>query len=207
MMSPAKHPLDIYRCTAFRTPRIRLRPARAEDQPLMFGWRSDVETSRFLSGAAPATIDEQRRWFARVCDDPSYSYHIVEDEGVPIGFTSMYNADPACAEAEWGLIIGTSRKAGDVRIVAPLCCSCAFGVGGLDALYVCVNEANVGAVRRVEQMGAVRFNEPSAYRKEGELLLRIQPDGFEERRRALIAGNPALADELAFEQYRVETGA
>ena len=206
-MNPSKPPLDAYRQTEFRTRRIRLRPARARDQELMFGWRSDADTARYLSGAAPKSIDEQREWFARVSRNTCYSYHIVEDEGVPIGFTSMFNADPACPDAEWGLIIGRQRKPGDVRVVAPLCCTCAFGYGGLDTLYVCVNENNVGAVRRVEQMGARLIDGPSNYRKEGELLLRIDSDEFDKKLTALVAGNPALADELAVAAHEVESSA
>ncbi len=171
----------------------------------MFGWRSDVDTSRYLSGAAPKSIAQQREWFERVSGDPAYSYHIVEDDGVPIGFTSMYNADPSRRDAEWGLVIGRHRKPGDVSVVAPLCCSCAFDHGRLESLYTCVNEKNVGAVRRVEQMGARLFEGPSIYRKEGEILLCIRPDEFRRRLRALIDDNPALADELAVETRVVDT--
>lgn len=203
-MNTLTHPLQTYRRTEFRARRICLRPAAARDQELMFGWRSHVDTSRFLSGAAPESMAKQREWFERVCADMSHSYHIVEDEGVPIGYTSMFNADPSHPDAEWGLVIGTDRKPGDARVIAPLCCSCAFNFAGLDSLYVCINAENVGAIRRVEQMGARPFTGPSIYRKKGELLLRITPDEFEERLHALADGNPALTGELAVETHIAE---
>lgn len=171
----------------------------------MFGWRTDAETSRFLSGAAPESIENQREWFERVCSDTSYSYHIVEDQGVPIGFTSMSNADPAHAEAEWGMVMGKHREPGVMRVIAPLCCICAFKFGELEALYTCINEKNSGAVRRVEQMGARLFDGPSIYRKKGELLFRINSDEFKKILLTLADSNPAWTDELDVEMHLVET--
>lgn len=165
----------------------------------MFAWRSDAVTSRYLSGAAPASIENQRAWFERVCRDASYSYHIVEDHGAPIGFTSMFNADPANNEAEWGLVIGRQRKPGDVRIVAPLCCKCAFDFGGLEAIYTCIKAENSGAIRRVEQMGARLVEEPSIYQKKGELLFRIRSDDFKTILSTLADGDSAVEDQLDVE--------
>lgn len=205
-MNSPQLPLADYRRAEFRTSRFLLRPARAEDQGLMFGWRSDVDTSRYLSGAAPKSIENQREWFERVCRDTSYSYHIVEDQGVPIGFTSMFNAAPTNADAEWGLIIGKQREPGDVRVVAPLCCKSAFKFGELNALYTCINEDNVGAIRRVQKMGARRYESPSAYRKKGELLFRIDSEEFKKVLLTLAASNPEWTDELDVEMHVVDTG-
>lgn len=198
-MNPVEPPLALYRKAEFRTNRFRLRPAGVQDQNLMFGWRSDADTSRFLSGAAPESIENQLAWFERVCADSAYSYHIVEDMGEPIGFTSMVNADPTQAEAEWGLVISKQRKPGDGRIVAPLCCKCAFTLASLKNLYTCINEGNAGAVRRVEQMGASPVEGPSVYRKKGELLFRINADDFEETLLTLTNSNPSLIDALDVE--------
>lgn len=200
-MTSTKPPLDVYRRAVFRTKRIRIRPARALDQILMFGWRSDADTSRFLSGDAPESMKDQRDWFDRIRSNTSYGYHIVEDRGVPIGYTSMFNADPATSDAEWGLVMGKNREPGDVRIVAPLCCTCAFKFGGLDAVYTCINENNSGAVRRVKQIGAKLFEGSSAYRKKGELLFKIGSDEFEKALLGLADSNPTLIDDLDVEMY------
>jgi RimJ/RimL family protein N-acetyltransferase len=170
----------------------------------MFGWRSDVETARFLSAAAPESIENQLAWFERVCRDTSYSYHIVEDLGVPIGFTSMVNADPAHSDAEWGVVMSTQRQPGVVKIFAPLCCICAFKFGGLENLFTCINENNTGAIRRVKQMGAKLFEEPSIYRKKGELLFRITADGFKETLSGLADDSPEWTDALAVQMHLVE---
>jgi len=171
----------------------------------MFRVRSDADTARFLSGAAPKSIENQRAWFERVCGDQRYSYHIVEDQGEPIGFASMFNADSATAEADWGLIISKQRKPGDGRIVAPLCCKCAFQLAGLKNLYTCINEDNGGAIRRVEQMGARLFEGPSIYRKEGELLVQIAAENIETKLLQLTHSKPTLADALNVEMQIVET--
>ena len=173
----------------------------------MFGWRSDAETARFLSGAAPKSIEDQLEWFERVRRDTSYSYHIIEDQSVPIGFTSMFNADPAHSEAEWGVVMGKHREPGVVRVIAPLCCICAFKYGGLENLYTCINEKNGGAIRRVEQFGAMLIEEPSIYRKDGELLFRINSDAFKKTLLTLVDTNPTLTDELGVEMHVVETEA
>ncbi len=170
----------------------------------MYGWRSDIDTSRFLSAAPPESIESQLTWFERVCRDPGYSYHIVEDRGVPIGFTSMFNADPARADAEWGVVMGKQRVQGVVGIFAPLCCHCAFKFGELDNLYTCINAQNSGAVRRVKQMGARLFEEPSIYRKEGELLFRISADDFAETLPGLVDASEDWANALAVEMHLVQ---
>ncbi len=176
-----------------------------QDQQLMFAWRSDAATARFLSGAAPESIENQLAWFEKVCRDAAYSYHIVEDQGVPIGFTSMVNADPAHSDAEWGVVMGTQRVQGVVRIFAPLCLICAFKYGGLKNVFTCINEDNSGAVRRVKQMGARLFEAPSVYRKKGELLFRINADEFKETLSGLADASPEWTDALAVEMHLVES--
>lgn len=167
----------------------------------MYGWRSDADTARYLSGVAPESIEQQRAWFERVCDDPSFSYHIVELAGMPIGFTSMFNAEPEKPEAEWGVVIGKRREPGDVQAIAPLCCKCAFAFGGLTALYTSINEENSGAIARVKQMGAELYEASSPYRKNGELLFQIHADDFEKKLHELTESKPALAQALTVEMY------
>lgn len=168
----------------------------------MFDWRSDAVTSRYLAAPAPQSIDNQLAWFERVCRDTSYSYHIVEDEGVPIGFTSMFNAAPTFPDAEWGVVMGRQRAPGVVRVFAPLCCLCAFKFGKLENLYTCINENNSGAVSRVKQMGARLFEGSSVYRKHGELLFRINCDEFiGETLPGLADDSPEWADALGVEMH------
>ncbi|MCB1706913.1 MAG: GNAT family N-acetyltransferase [Halioglobus sp.] len=205
-MTAPVSPLADYRRAEFRTNRYLLRPACAQDQQLMFGWRSDAETSRYLAAPAPQSIESQLAWFDRVCRDTAYSYHIVEDGGVPIGFTSMFNADPSYADAEWGVVMGKQRAPGAVRIFAPLCCLCAFKFGGLAFLYTCINENNSGAVSRVRQMGAKLYEEPSVYRKQGELLFRISAEEFlRHTLPGLADDSPQWTDALNVEMHLVDT--
>jgi RimJ/RimL family protein N-acetyltransferase len=173
----------------------------------MFGWRSDADTARFLSGAAPKSIEDQLDWFETVCRDTSYSYHIIEYQNVPIGFTSMFNADPAQPEAEWGVVIGESRGQGLVQVIAPLCCISAFKFGELENLYTCINAKNGPAMRKMEQMGAARCEESSIYRKKGELLFRINSYEFKKTLSTLADTSPAVTDELDVEMHIVETSA
>ena len=175
-----------------------------QDQELMFGWRSDVDTSRYLAGAAPASLEQQLKWFEGVRANTAYSYHIVELDEQPVGFTSMFNADPARRDAEWGLVIGTQRTPGDVRVIAPLCLFCVFQFAELEMVYVSVNEDNGGAIRRVQQMSAVPSEGPGAYRKDGEVLMSISAGRFNDTLLTLIEGNPALADILDAEMHIVE---
>lgn len=198
-------PLETYRRAIFSTNRVRLRPALEQDQDLMFSWRSDADTSRFLSSEAPKTIENQRQWFEEVRKDTSYSYHIVEDQGVPIGYASMFNADPETPEAEWGLVIGKKREPGDVRIIAPLCCRSVFRYGGLEAIYTPINEKNTGAIRRVTQLGARLHEEPNVYRKAGELLYRIGAEDFEQALLTFAETYPELTEELDFAVHIADT--
>ena len=204
-MTCSQRPLAVYRRAEFRTSQYRLRPASAQDQHLMFGWRSDGETARFLSGSAPKSIEDQLAWFESVRRDASYSYHIIEYQNVPIGFTSMFNADPSEHEAEWGVVLGEHKGQGLVKLIAPLCCICAFRFAELEKIYSCVNHNNGAAMRKMEQLGATLFEKPSRYRKNGELLFRINADEFKKILITLADAGSAGADELDVEMRIVET--
>lgn len=203
-MSSSQHPIAVYRRAEFRGKRYRIRPAQEQDQDLMFGWRSHAETSRYLSGAAPGAIEDQLAWFEKVRLDTSCSYHIVEDNGVPIGFTSMVNLDAEHSDAEWGMVMGNVREPGVMKVVAPLCCLCAFQLVGLESIYTCINENNSGAIRRVEQMAAKLFEDPSAYQKSGELLFRIDSQDFLKKLPALVDRTLSGMDELAVEMHMTD---
>lgn len=192
-------PLIIVRQTSFECSRFRLRPADGPDQALMFAWRSDPETARYLSGPPPASMAAQRAWFDRVRDDPTRAYHVMEDRAAgdqPLGFTSLVNIgdDPLCAE--WGVVMGHRRGDGLVRLLAPMVCQVALGLAGLQRLYACINPANMPAQRKMQTLGAVALEGPHPYRKVGESLFEIEAGRFRLAAQSRLAAEPDLADAL-----------
>jgi RimJ/RimL family protein N-acetyltransferase len=189
-MALAHPPLAAYRRAEFHTLRFRLRPIGEADQPLMYRWRSDAQTSRFLGAPAPVSLQNQLDWFYSIRDNPAYCYHIIEDDGEPIGFTALINTDPARADAEWGVVLGKYRGRGLVRVIAPLYCKCALTLMGLDSIYTCIHHKNIAAIRKMEQVGAVLVDGPHTYRKSGELLFRIDSNHFKEKLREFSETDP-----------------
>jgi len=192
-------PLTVIRQTVFETARFRLRPAGAQDQALMYAWRSDHETARYLSGPPPASLQAQRAWFERVRDDARRSYHVMEDRQAhdePLGYASLVclGDDPLCAE--WGVVMGHRRGSGLVRLLAPLCCHIALGLGGLQRLYACIHPGNVPAQRKMQTLGAVAIDGPHPYRKAGEHLYEIDVGPFALAVQARQGSEPDLAAAL-----------
>ena len=60
-------------------------------------------------------------------------------------------------------------------------------------------------MRKMEQLGATLFEKPSSYRKNGELLFRINADEFQKTLITLADAGSAGADELDVEMRTVET--
>jgi diamine N-acetyltransferase len=84
---------------------------------------SEEEMKRWFA-RAEAALDRDRRW-------------IVEESGRPLGFVGLYQIDPVCRHAEFGILLGPAgRGRGVGKVAARLVLREAFEVLNLHRLYL-----------------------------------------------------------------------
>ena len=181
-------PFQRHKRTHFESRDFCFKPMTEKDQELMFRWRTDPETARFLSGAPPISLDQQLQWFASVERDPSTCFYIFSEKSttglVPIGYILFTGRATTENDAKFGVVLGARTGQGVGRLLLSLICRLGFDLMGFDGLYASIQPGNAPAVTLVDWMGGRLVHGPHLYRKSGELLLYLDPAGIE----------PALTD-------------
>ena len=144
--------------------RLRLRPMRDDDVPLLFGWFNDRDVLHWLhlSEDPPelmGSLDAHRERWERSRDDPSQiSWCIETVEGRPIGDIGLLAIHPTHHRAELGITIGVkeywSRGYGSEAIRTLL--RHAFGEMRLRRVQLITDEDNERGIRCYEKCGFVR---------------------------------------------------
>ncbi len=144
--------------------RVRLRPLRDDDVPLLFGWFNDPDVLHWLhlSEDPPEVIgslDAHHERWERMRDDAAHrSWCIETKEGRPIGDIGLLAIHPTHHRAELGITIGVkeywSRGYGSEAIRTLL--RHAFGEMGLRRVQLITDEDNARGIRCYEKCGFVR---------------------------------------------------
>jgi len=144
--------------------RVRLRPLRDDDVPLLFGWFNDREVLHWLhlSEDPPdliGSLDAHRERWERIRDDGSQiSWCIETTEGRPIGDIGLLAIHSTHHRAELGITIGVkdywSSGYGTEAIGTLL--GYAFGEMGLRRVQLITDEDNARGIRCYEKCGFVR---------------------------------------------------
>ncbi len=144
--------------------RLRLRPMRDDDVPLLFGWFNDRDVLHWLhlSEDPPElvqSLDAHRERWERIRDDPAQiSWCIETNEGRPIGDIGLLAIHATHHRAELGITIGVkdywSRGYGSEAIQTLL--RHAFGAMRLRRVQLITDEDNARGIRCYEKCGFVR---------------------------------------------------
>lgn len=76
------------------------------DLNLVMQWRSDPTVSRFMQTDITPNIVEQKKWFAKVSEDPSYVYWVILYKDSPVGVLNLADVDYSKRECSWGFYLG-----------------------------------------------------------------------------------------------------
>ena len=73
---------------------VTLRKITEEDLEQIMRWRMDPEITRYMNTDPKLTLEGQKKWFAKVQQDPDVSYWIIQIDGTPAGvinYTGLMN--------------------------------------------------------------------------------------------------------------------
>ncbi len=158
----------------------RIRPLRSEDQELMFLWRTNPETSKYLKAPPPPSLEAQRRWFSSVEEgtDIYYLLTLEGEEASAIGYACFLSKCWEDRAAKLGLVLGEQARSGKGKSFAFLLLRLGFEKMGLTKVLGSVDPENSPAARLLQFVGGQSVSGPHAYRKENEDLYEINNDRF-----------------------------
>lgn len=79
----------------------RIRAVVPDDLPMVLDWRNHPEVRRYMLTQHDISLDEHRRWFAKVSEDATRRLLIVEDAEEPIGYVHFSQVQKN-GVADWG---------------------------------------------------------------------------------------------------------
>ncbi len=65
--------------------RLRLRPPKAEDAPVMITWFEDMEVTQYLFVRTPPSLEQEKEWLDARAKDPDYPDDRLEERLRPDG--------------------------------------------------------------------------------------------------------------------------
>jgi len=95
----------------------KLRPMTESDLEHVLQWRNHPEVRRYMYTTHEIQLDEHRKWFSAMSDNPAIELLIYEQDDKPLGFVNITRT--RCREvADWGFYLapgapkGTGRELG-----------------------------------------------------------------------------------------------
>jgi RimJ/RimL family protein N-acetyltransferase len=136
--------------TEIVTPRLRLRPARADDLEAMHAIMSDARAMRYWSTPPHSELEQTREWLASMIAIPPGAGEdfIVEHDGALIGKAGLYRFP------EIGFIFHPVHwRRGFAREALAAVLHRAFAMHRLSAVTADVDPRNIGSLRLLEGLG------------------------------------------------------
>lgn len=134
---------------------VSVRPVRAEDRERLREWRNLPEVSRYMYTDHHIAEEEHAAWFARMMEDRTCQYWVVEAEGRDVGVICLTNIDLRHGRAGGGLYLGDTalRGRGIGCSMLFLLMEQAFEVHRLHRLCCQEMAFNEGTIRMTERFG------------------------------------------------------
>lgn len=96
----------------------KCRKVREADLERIMHWRMLPEITKYMNTNPVLTMEDQRRWFAKIRDEEKMSleegrkefYWILEVDDVPAGVVSLVNADKVSKKIDTGVYIAEKEK-------------------------------------------------------------------------------------------------
>lgn len=126
---------------------LSFRKLVVEDLEQVLDWRTSEHVTQYMYTDIEKNIDNQRIWFARISQDASQHYWIIQYHDVPIGLISMHNLNRQHGHASLGFYIGDLNYARLAGHVHAYLYNFAFFELGLNKLYAEVMEGNDGMMK------------------------------------------------------------
>ena len=142
-----------------------------EDRDRILGWRNLPDVARYMYTDRAITAEEHERWFARILEDDTVTYWVVELDGEPVGLANLTGVDRDNRRCSWAFYLASPavRGRGVGTFVEYFVLQYVFETLGLEKLCCEVLSFNDGVVAMHEGYG---------FQREGLLRRHIYKDGI-----------------------------
>ena len=137
---------------------VRLRPATDDDSARILAWRNQPEVAQWMYSDHVIGADEHAVFMARVLDDSTRRYWIIELDGAPVGLANLADISQVNRKASWAFYLAdpSTRGKGVGAFVEVYVLDFAFRELGLYKLCCEVLIENEAVWKTHESFGFVR---------------------------------------------------
>jgi UDP-4-amino-4,6-dideoxy-N-acetyl-beta-L-altrosamine N-acetyltransferase len=152
----------------------RLRPIVEADLDLVLGWRNKPHIRQMMYTDHVIGREEHLGWYAKIKDDPTSVYLILEHLGRPLGLANFTKIDRKAGSCLWGFYLGEDdRPRGAGTILGILSLDYAFETIGVGTVIGEVIEHNDKSRTLFERLGFVSSRRLSRYISRGGIDLDV----------------------------------
>lgn len=138
--------------------KVTIRKFERRDIPKKVEWINDPENNRFLHYDIPICVEKTEKWFDSHKDEDTRYDAVIEANGVPVGTIGLLAIDRKNQKAEYYIAMGEKayKGKGVAKEATNLVIEYAFGVLGLNRIYLFTETENFAAQKLFESVGFVK---------------------------------------------------
>ena len=88
---------------------VTLRKVTEGDLEQIMRWRMDPEITHYMNTDPKLTLEGQKKWFAKVQQDPDVSYWIIEIDGTAAGVINYTGLTNPTGDLGWAYYVGEKK--------------------------------------------------------------------------------------------------
>ena len=141
------------------------------DLEQVINWRTAEHVTRFMLTDIEHDLDKQKRWFAKITNDPSCCYWLIRYQNQPVGLINIADIDLCSRSCSWGFYIGEIEKRNLGGLLPPFLYNFMFEFSSIETIIADVLETNV-LVQKLHRMhGYIDMGLlPQTWYKEGKSI-------------------------------------
>jgi UDP-4-amino-4,6-dideoxy-N-acetyl-beta-L-altrosamine N-acetyltransferase len=84
---------------------VRMEHLREEHLAQVLIWRTRPDITRFMNTDPKLTLEDQKKWFDKISNDPSQKNWIIYVDDIPSGLINIFDIDRVNNRCSWGYYI------------------------------------------------------------------------------------------------------
>lgn len=88
---------------------VTLRRIREEDLAMIMDWRMDPEITKYMNTNPKLTLEGQKKWFAKICEDSDVSYYMILVDGQEAGVLNLTGLERDDGVLGWAYYVGEKK--------------------------------------------------------------------------------------------------
>jgi UDP-4-amino-4,6-dideoxy-N-acetyl-beta-L-altrosamine N-acetyltransferase len=132
---------------------IAFTPLRADALEQVLRWRTSPEVTRYLRTDIPFDLEAQRRWFARVQDDPASAHWLIRYRDRDVGLAYLSDVEAEAQQCSCGFYIGEPDAAKLGGVILPGIVNHVFAELGFRKIWGEVLGGNTNIIKLHDLLG------------------------------------------------------